>query len=54
MADKSAMIDKINDMRSFLDACIWCGHLLPEQVCLLKMALDALEREINNEQNGGE
>ena len=35
---------KIADMRLFLKACEWTGYMLDEQIELLNLALDALEK----------
>ena len=37
------MYDKIKDMRGFLRACHVTDYLLPEQIALLAMGMDALE-----------
>ncbi len=40
------MNDKIKDMRGFLMACHLTAYLLPEQIALLTMGLDALENQL--------
>lgn len=35
--------EKIKDMRKFLWSCHVTGYLLPEQIAVLEMGLDALE-----------
>ena len=40
------MKDKIKDMRKFLWSCHVTGYLLPEQIALLTMGLDALENQL--------
>ena len=37
------MQDKIKEMRGFLRACCITGYLLPEQIALLTMGLNAME-----------